>query len=83
MDVMQRARESKSSAEVCVEQHDGFKRKDQTIHASKKLAEHEHTSTWGEPLLAAEVTKNVNITSRLPLDYTGKVSISLYFDSAT
>ncbi|XP_077201157.1 multiple PDZ domain protein isoform X4 [Paroedura picta] len=77
MDVMQRGKESKSSAEVCVEQPDGFTRKDPTIHAAKKLSEHEHTSTWGEHLLAAEVTQNANVTPRLPLDYTGKDRVFL------
>ncbi|XP_015268971.1 PREDICTED: multiple PDZ domain protein [Gekko japonicus] len=82
MDVMQSGRESESSTEVCVEQPDGFIRKDPTIHASKKLAEHEHKSTWGEPLLTTEVTQNANVTSRLPLDYTGKDRVFLMENSS-
>lgn len=82
MDVMQRGRESKSSVEIFAEQPDGFTKKDPAIHTSKKLAEHEHTSTWGDPLLTAEVTQNANLTSRFPLDYPGKVRVSLYFDGS-
>ncbi|XP_048358557.1 multiple PDZ domain protein isoform X1 [Sphaerodactylus townsendi] len=77
MDVMRRGRESKSSTEVCVEQPDGFTRKDSTVHSSTKLVEHENSSTWGEPLLTAEVTRNANLTSRLPCDYTGKDQVFL------
>ncbi|XP_060093295.1 multiple PDZ domain protein isoform X19 [Heteronotia binoei] len=82
MDIMHRGREIKSSADICVEQSDGFTRKDSTIHASKKLAEHECTSTWGEPLLTAEVTQHTNVTSRLPLDYTEKDQVFLMENSS-
>nr|XP_056722631.1 multiple PDZ domain protein-like [Euleptes europaea] len=81
MDVIQRGGESKSSAEVCMEQPEGLTRKDPTVHASKKLVEYENTSAWGEPLLTAEVTQNANLTSRLPHDYSGKDQVFLMGNS--
>uniref|UniRef100_A0A670K6X9 Multiple PDZ domain crumbs cell polarity complex component n=1 Tax=Podarcis muralis TaxID=64176 RepID=A0A670K6X9_PODMU len=72
MDLMQRGAESRSSADVCVEQSAGSTRKDPVTHSPKKQAEHESTGTW-----TAEASNNANLSSRLNPDATGKVSVSL------
>ncbi|XP_054843001.1 multiple PDZ domain protein [Eublepharis macularius] len=82
VDLMQRGIESKSAAEVCEEQPAGFTRKDPAISAPKKLVEHENESACREPLLTAEIMQNANLTSRLPLDYTGKDQVFLMENSS-
>ncbi|XP_053150922.1 multiple PDZ domain protein isoform X31 [Hemicordylus capensis] len=78
MDIMQRSRESKSSADVCVEQSSGGStRKDSTTHSPKKQAEHENTSIWRESQLTAEILHSATLTSRMPSDSTGKDQVFL------
>ncbi|XP_061485870.1 multiple PDZ domain protein isoform X5 [Rhineura floridana] len=72
VELMQRGRESKSFADVCVEQPSGLTRKDPITHSLKKHIEHENTSIWRESQLATEVSHNANLTSRLLPDATGK-----------
>ncbi|XP_053228119.1 multiple PDZ domain protein isoform X18 [Podarcis raffonei] len=72
MDLMQRGGESRSSADVCVEQSAGSTRKDPVTHSPKKQAEHESTGTW-----TAEASHNANLTSRLNPDATGKDHVLL------
>ncbi|XP_060124875.1 multiple PDZ domain protein isoform X6 [Zootoca vivipara] len=72
MDLMQRGAESRSSADVCVEQTSGITRKDPVTHSPKKQAEHESTGTW-----TAEASHNANLTSKLNPDATGKDHVLL------
>ncbi|XP_077777422.1 multiple PDZ domain protein isoform X20 [Podarcis muralis] len=72
MDLMQRGAESRSSADVCVEQSAGSTRKDPVTHSPKKQAEHESTGTW-----TAEASNNANLSSRLNPDATGKDHVLL------
>ncbi|XP_042305019.1 multiple PDZ domain protein isoform X12 [Sceloporus undulatus] len=77
MDLIRRGMESKSPADVCVEEPAGSCLANPTTHSSEKEVEHDNTSIWKESLVTPEPLQHVNLASRSPPDPTGKDQVFL------
>ncbi|KAH0628323.1 hypothetical protein JD844_009312 [Phrynosoma platyrhinos] len=77
MDLMRRGMESKSSADVYVEEAAGSCLVNPTTRSAQKEVKHDNTSIWKESPVTPEPLHHANLASRSPSEPTGKDQVFL------